>query len=620
MDCLEKLNDKNYIKNLDEKTVNVVSSEIRKFLIENVLNTGGHLASNLGIVELVLAIHKVFDFPEDKIIFDVGHQCYVHKILSGRYKEFSSLRQIGGISGFPKTSESEYDSFNTGHSSTSISAALGMARARDLKGEKHNIIAFIGDGALGGGMAFEALNDLGASDSKIIIILNDNEMSINENIGGLSSHLSMLRLTKGYLNAKSGMHKVFDKLGVVGKILTKIVQKIKRIIRVVTLRKPMFEELGISYIGLINGYDFNELTDALKMAKNAPGSVIIHTITKKGKGYYDAEVNPTKYHGVSPLNTSLKNNIQQSYTDVFGEYMLNKAKQNDKLVSITAAMSTNCGLNEFSLGYPKRFFDVGIAEEHAVTMAAGLARGGMVPVFSVYSTFLQRAYDQILHDVCLQNLHVIFAIDRAGIVGEDGETHQGIFDFSYLLHLPNITVLSPSCKEEFIKMLDYAVDELEGPVAIRFPKDNAYSRSNMNFKFSIPEVVNSDNNDEFDITLISVGRMYYTCEKSVDILKNLGYKVCLINLGTIKPLNNLFINDILSKTKMAFTVEDNITSCGAGEYFSSCVNTKYKSKIVNIGFENKFVEQGSQNELFEIYGLTAEKIANRIKEELEKNE
>jgi len=620
MDCLEKLNDKNYIKNLDEKTVNVVSSEIRKFLIENVLNTGGHLASNLGIVELVLAIHKVFDFPEDKIIFDVGHQCYVHKILSGRYKEFSSLRQIGGISGFPKTSESEYDSFNTGHSSTSISAALGMARARDLKGEKHNIIAFIGEGALGEGMAFEALNDLGASDSKIIIILNDNEMSINENIGGLSSHLSMLRLTKGYLNAKSGMHKVFDKLGVVGKILTKIVQKIKRIIRVVTLRKPMFEELGISYIGLINGYDFNELTDALKMAKNAPGSVIIHTITKKGKGYYDAEVNPTKYHGVSPLNTSLKNNIQQSYTDVFGEYMLNKAKQNDKLVSITAAMSTNCGLNEFSLGYPKRFFDVGIAEEHAVTMAAGLARGGMVPVFSVYSTFLQRAYDQILHDVCLQNLHVIFAIDRAGIVGEDGETHQGIFDFSYLLHLPNITVLSPSCKEEFIKMLDYAVDELEGPVAIRFPKDNAYSRSNMNFKFSIPEVVNSDNNDEFDITLISVGRMYYTCEKSVDILKNLGYKVCLINLGTIKPLNNLFINDILSKTKMAFTVEDNITSCGAGEYFSSCVNTKYKSKIVNIGFENKFVEQGSQNELFEIYGLTAEKIANRIKEELEKNE
>lgn len=612
MDILKKLNDKEFIKNINSDNVDLIAADIRGFLVKNVLETGGHLASNLGVVELTLAIHKVFDFPKDKIIFDVGHQCYVHKILTGRYDRFSTLRKKGGISGFPKTEESIYDSFNTGHSSTSISAALGMARARDVIGDDYNVIAFIGDGSIGNGMAFEALNDAGASDSKIIIILNDNEMSINENVGGLSSHLSMLRLTKGYLNAKSRMHKLLNKTGRVGDVLTKSVKKIKSAVKFATIREPMFEELGITYIGLIDGYDIDALTEALETAKKADGPVIVHTVTKKGKGYYEAEANPSVYHGVSPGNIASGTSVE-SYTSVFGKYMIDKASTNDKLVSITAAMCSGCGLNDFSMKFPNRFYDVGISEEHAVTMAAGLAKGGVVPVFSVYSTFLQRAYDQILHDVCMQNLHVVFAIDRAGIVGEDGETHQGTFDFSYLLHLPNMTVLAPSCKEEFVDMLDYAIDRIEGPVAIRFPKDKAFSRPECDFKFSVPETVENHGND---ILIFSVGRMLDRCQKCVQILKNDGYAVNLVNLGTVKPLDENVINKMLNDTKIAVTVEDNIISAGAGEYLASVVKNSFKSRIFNYGFKNTFIEHGKQSELFDMYGLTPDKLAECIKKEL----
>ncbi|MBR3933878.1 MAG: 1-deoxy-D-xylulose-5-phosphate synthase [Clostridia bacterium] len=610
MDNLKKFTDKEYLKSLNSENIDIASAEIRQFLVDNVLSTGGHLASNLGIVELILALHKVFDFPKDKIVFDVGHQCYVHKILSGRYDKFNTLRQKNGLSGFPKTQESEYDSFNTGHSATSVSAALGMARARDLKDEKHNIIAFIGDGAIGGGMAFEALNDAGASESKIIVILNDNEMSINKNVGGLSSHLSMLRLNPNYLKAKSGMHKMLDKTGVLGKGLTRFVQKIKRAIKNATIRVPMFEELGLTYIGLIDGYDFDDIEDALQKAKKAKGSVVIHVATKKGKGFDDAEDDPSTYHGVAPKSAS--SSLQgTSFTKVFGEYMVNKGLQNKNLVSVTAAMCSGCGLTEFSKKYPDRFFDVGIAEEHAVTMCGGLAKGGLTPVFSVYSTFLQRGYDQILHDICLQNLHVVFALDRAGIVGEDGETHQGIFDFSYLIHMPNMTILAPSCKEEMISCLDYAIDKASGPVAIRFPKDIAISEDEYDFQFNKPRTVSRTGSD---VVIISVGRMLKIASEATGELTLSGIGNHHINLCCVKPLDEKYLNAVSCNAKVIITIEDNIISGGAGQYIMSRLSSKNKGKIKCIGFDDTFVEQGTQTELFEIYNITPQRIVQLAKE------
>ena len=616
MENIKKLTDKTYIKSLNSENVDVVANSIRKFLVDNILVTGGHLASNLGVVELTLAIHKVFDFPKDKIIFDVGHQCYVHKILSGRYNRFSTLRQKDGLSGFPKTEESEYDSFNTGHSGTAISAALGMARARDIKGDDFNVIAFVGDGSIANGMALEALNDAGASNTKVIIILNDNEMSINENVGGLSAHLSMLRLSKGYLNAKSGMHRLFNKTGFVGSALARLAHKIKNAIKFATIRVPVFEYLGITYIGIIDGYNLDDLTVALEKAKNTSGPVIVHTITKKGKGYYEAETDPAYYHGVSSVLNIKKPNLK-TYTDMFGEYLATKAKTNNKLVSVTAAMCSNCGLDSFSSEFPERFFDVGIAEEHAVTMCAGLAKGGLVPVFSVYSTFLQRGYDQILHDVCMQKLHVVFAIDRAGVVGEDGETHQGTFDFSYLLHLPNITVMAPSSGEEFIHMLDTAIDKINGPVAVRFPKDSVAEPGGAEKKSGSFDTIEYCGDD---ILILSVGRMLGMCKRVYYNLCSEGYKVHLVNVGVIKPLDTEKLNNLLDKSLISITVEDNIISGGAGEYILSNANKKNKSKIINFGFGNSFIPQGKQEELFKMYDLTEEKIAERLKKELIKNE
>lgn len=612
MDIRKKINDKNFIKNLNKSDADILSEEIRCCLIDTVLKNGGHLASNLGVVELTLALHKVFDFSKDKIIFDVGHQCYVHKMLTGRYDDFSTLRKKGGIAGFPKSEESEYDFFNTGHSGTSISAALGMARARDLMHKDYNVIAFIGDGSIGSGMSFEALNDAGVSDCRIIIVLNDNEMSISENVGGLSTHLNSLRLSKKYLNVKSHMHKILSRTGSAGDKFTSFIQKLKRPLRFAASKVPVFEALGITYIGLIDGHNFDDLINAFEKAKEVKGPVIIHTVTKKGKGYSDAEYNPSKYHGVSPKNPE-GNSAFKTYTKVFGDFMTNKAKENSKLVAITAAMCSGCGLDSFSEKYPERFFDVGISEEHAVTMAAGLAKSGMIPVVSVYSTFLQRGYDQILHDVCIQNLHVIFAIDRAGIVGEDGETHQGIFDFSYLLHIPNMTVLAPSCEDELSSMLDYAVSCADGPVAIRYPKATASNRK-CNFEFAKPEVIREKGRD---IVIISIGRMLDTADKCIDILADMGYNsTSLINLSTIKPLNSDFINSITDKSKLVVTIEDNIIQGGAGQYIAQNTALKNRDKILNIGFGDTFVKHGTQDELFAEHGITAEAIVQMIKKEM----
>ncbi len=617
MDNLKKLTNKEYLRNLNNDNSTADTDNIRHFLIKNVLKTGGHLASNLGVVELTLALHKVFDFPRDKIVFDVGHQSYVHKILSGRYKNFDTLRQFDGMSGFPKTQESEYDSFNTGHSSTSVSAALGMARARDLSGESYEVIALIGDGALGGGMAFEAFNDGGVSNSKIIVVLNDNEMSISKNVGGLSSHLSMLRLNQGYLNVKSKAHYYFDKMGFLGKCLTKFIQKTKKLIKNAAIKVPMFEELGFKYIGMIDGHNLDELTEAFEAAKKSDTSVIIHVSTVKGKGYVYAEDNPSYYHGVSSDKATLTQGTE-TYTDVFGKYMVCKAEKNNKLVSITAAMCSGCGLSEFSRLYPKKFFDVGIAEQHAVTMAAGMAINGYVPVVSVYSTFLQRAYDQILHDVCIQNLHVVFAIDRAGIVGEDGETHQGIFDLAYLLHLPNMTVLAPGSKQEFTAMLDYAIDNINGPVAIRYPKDYVYDIPDADIQFlNHPTVFHEGD----EVILISVGRMLNICKQAAKMLYQENIRsIRVVNLGIVKPLNTDFLDNIISKAKLTVTVEDGIISGGAGQYICSKAKRELRSRIINIGIDDVFVKQGSQPELFDTHGISPDKLVQIIKKELMTNE
>jgi len=618
MNSIEKVVDSNNIKNLNSSNCKQTCDTLRHFLIKNVLNTGGHLASNLGVVELTLAIHKCFDLPIDKVVFDVGHQSYVHKILSGRYNKFDSLRKFGGISGFPKTSESEFDSFNTGHSSTSISAALGIARARDLKGEKYNVVALIGDGALGGGMAFEALDDAGSNKTKLIIILNDNEMSINRNVGGLSAHLSMLRTGKKYLNAKNKLHRLLDKTGSVGKGITSAIKSAKQAVKFATIAKPMFEEIGIKYIGIIDGHDIDELTEAFEKAKNIDGPVIIHTFTIKGKGYKPAEDTPDIYHGVSPKKTHNQDVTKsKTYTEIFGDYILKKAEENKKIVAITAAMGSGCGLANFSHKFPDRFFDVGIAEQHATTLAAGLASAGILPVFCVYSTFLQRSYDQILHDVCMQNLHVVFAIDRAGIVGEDGETHQGIFDMSYLLHIPNMTVLSPSCEEDFIQMLDYAIDECTGPVAIRYPRAMASKRDNSKFNSDSFEIVEDSGND---VVLLSVGRMLDKCETVYQklIQNNIGAK--LINVGKIKPLNKIEINKIVDNCKLVVTVEDGIIFGGAGKFLASGASRKNQSKFICLGFDDCFVCQGTQEELFDEYKLDADSIYDTIIKELKSYE
>ncbi len=614
MDNLEQLISKENIKKLNSKNSEETVSLIRDFLVDKVMKSGGHLASNLGVVELTLALHKVFDFPNDKIVFDVGHQSYVHKILSGRYDKFDTLRKLDGISGFPKTEESEYDSFNTGHSSTSISAALGIAKGRDLIGDNYKVIAFIGDGSIGGGMAFEALNDAGDSNTDLIIILNDNEMSINPNVGGLSAHLSMLRLNKKYIKAKNSTQKMLNKFGSFGLKTEGFLKKIKKAVKRATIAIPMFEDLGLTYIGIIDGHNIDDLVAAMTKAKNTKGPVIIHTLTQKGKGYKPAEDDPDIFHGVSSESAQ---KTGETYTDYFGKYMSKKARSNKNIVAITAAMCSGCGLSAFAKEIPGRFYDVGISEQHAVTLAAGLSKTGIIPVFAVYSTFLQRGYDQLIHDVCLQNLHVVFAIDRAGVVGEDGETHQGIFDLSYLSHMPNMTILAPTCKKEFEQMLDYAIDEATGPVAIRYPKSEIPERECEVFKNGECESV-FDNGD--DVVIFSIGRMFDCCMDVVENLVASDIKVKLINIRSIKPNNKTFINNIIKNCKIAFTVEDNEISGGAGQYISSLVLNNYRNKIINIGFDDCFVCQGSQKELFEKYGLNAESITQKILKELNTNE
>ncbi len=607
---LQTINSPNDIKKLDFSQLNELSKEIREFLIENVLVTGGHLASNLGVVELTLAIHKVFDLPEDKLIFDVGHQSYVHKIITGRMNDFSTLRSLNGLSGFPKPEESPYDSFIAGHASTSISAAVGMARARDLNNDNYNVIALIGDGALTGGMTFEAFNDIGQKKCKVIIILNDNEMAIERNVGGLSEHLSRIRYNKKYLNTKQIVSSFLNDKGEKGQALSSFLKKIKSKFKYATVAEPYFESIGVKYIGIVDGHNIKNLCEIFEKIKNVDGPVVIHTLTKKGSGYKDAEINPEKYHGVS-RNTTQSSKYDISYSNATGMILSEIAEKNDKVVAITAAMKSGCGLSEFEKKHSNRFFDVGIAEEHAVTMAAGMASQGIVPVFCVYSTFLQRAYDQIIHDVCIQNSHVVFAIDRAGVVGDDGETHQGVFDLSYLSHIPNMTILTPSTYDELRQMFYYAINECTGPVAVRYPKGVVSSReSETPFKVSTAEKILPPG----DISIIACGSMTDTAINTAKILNLKGISCGVLNLRTIKPIDKNAVKEYC-KSKIIYTIEDNVIAGGMGTLVSQ-IAMENKCKCKNLGFPDKFIKQGKQSEIFDIYSLTAEKLSEMIEKEL----
>ena len=598
------------IKSMDENSLELLSTGIRAFLIDTISKTGGHLASNLGVVEISVGLHRIFDFPKDKLIWDVGHQSYIHKILTGRADQFSTLRQNDGMSGFPKRSESEYDVYDTGHSSTSISAAMGLAVARDLNKSDEEVIAVIGDGAMTGGPSFEALNNLGSLGSKVIIVLNDNGMSISEINGGLSEHLSKLRTSSEYQNTKNNIKKAINKIPDLGKPLSKGIAGLKRAVKYAIFSGGViFEELGITYLGPFDGNNMSDVLRGLNQAKNASGPVLVHFITKKGKGYKQAEQNPDKFHGIGAFDKETGVTLsksQTSYSEIFGKKMFELAEKNDKLVALTAAMCTATGLDQMRDKYPKRVFDVGIAEAHACIFAAGLALGGMHPVVAIYSSFLQRAYDEIIEDVCLQKLPVTFAIDRAGIVGADGETHHGIFDLSYLLPLPNMTVLAPCDAHQLEDMLEYAISK-DAPFAIRYPRGSADMTSHIECSFELKNNVISEGKD---VNIIAVGTMLNKAIKASEILKEQGIDAKVCSASVLKPFDDSIID---SSDKLIVTLEDNLIRGGFGEYIAA----NYTNRVVKLGWPDKFIEHGDCEYLYKKYGLDAESIAERIRQELE---
>lgn len=601
------------IKSLNVKELETLGGEIREFLIEKVSKTGGHLASNLGVVDLTLSLFKSFDIEKDKFIWDVGHQSYVHKILTGRKDKFDVLRQKGGMSGFPKRKESKYDSFDTGHSSTSISAAVGMARARDLKKEDYHVVAIIGDGALTGGMAIEALNDVGFNKTNLTIILNDNEMSIAKNVGGLSKYLGKLRMEPRYNKIKTDIHSTLN-MSRLGKSFANTVSKFKNGIKQLVVPSMLFEDMGIKYIGPIDGHDIELMNEVFMKAKAIPGPVIIHTITKKGKGYDRAEERPEKYHGVAPFDSEIGVSLTSSkknYSKAFGDSIIEIAKKDKDVVAITAAMPDGTGLREFGKKYPDRLFDVGIAEQHAVTLAAGMACAGLKPVFAVYSTFLQRAYDQVLHDVCIQNLPVVFAIDRAGIVGDDGETHQGIMDISFLSMIPNMTIVAPKCLEEVDVLLKWALNK-GTPVAIRYPRGGD-EINNLKPLEEITlgkwEVLSNGKK----VAIIATGKMVQHSLMAKEILKEKNIDVEIINATFIKPLDTKMLDRLIKDNYNIVSVEDNMKQGGFGSAIESYLNeTGYKGEFISLGYKDEFVEQGKVNLLYEEYGLDSKGIAESV--------
>jgi 1-deoxy-D-xylulose-5-phosphate synthase len=610
MKLLDSINSPEDIKHLNMDELNSLCRELREYILENVSKTGGHLASNLGVVELTVALHRVFNTPHDKIIWDVGHQTYAHKILTGRKNKMSSLRQLNGISGFPKRNESIFDVFDTGHSSTSVSAAMGMARARDLNNEDYEIVAVIGDGALTGGMAFEAINAAGRSNTKLLIILNDNEMSISKNVGGLSRYLSRIRTTKGYLSTKRDVEKILNKIPV-GKQIKSFLKRAKDGIKQIVVPGMLFEELGLTYMGPIDGHNIHKIIESLERAKNIEGPLLMHVITKKGKGYKFAEERPNEFHGVSAFNIETGEALKkssQSYSDYFGMKMCEIAEKNENVVAITAAMTDGTGLRDFAKKFPNRIYDAGIAEQHAVTMAAGLAVSGVVPVVALYSSFLQRAYDQIIHDVALQNLHVVFAVDRAGLVGNDGETHQGVFDEGFLSLIPNMTVLSPADYREFGNMMEFAVS-YNGPVAIRYPR-GSMSEYIKNSEQSIVLGKGYIVEEGKDITIAAAGKMVKTAIETREILKTKNIDAEVLNLRFIKPFDKELIINSVNKTKSLVIIDE---ATVFASYAVNIYNILPKNLDVMVKtLPDEFIKQGSIEELLKENQLDADSIAAEI--------
>lgn len=607
---LDKVNMPEDLRKLNIEEKEKLCKEIRKLIIDITSKNGGHVASNLGVVELTVAIHSIFNTPEDKIIWDVGHQCYVHKILTGRKKEFEKIRQFKGISGFPKICESEYDNFNTGHSSTSISIATGMARARDILKQKHEVIAVIGDGSLTGGMALEALNDAGSSKTNIKVILNDNEMSISKNVGGIPLYLSKIRTKTGYTRSNRKIKEITNKIPVIGKPIVSFAHYTKQVIKRAIIPNMYFEDIGFKYLGPVDGHNIKKLEDILQRSQKIEGPVLIHVITKKGKGYKLAEENPDKFHGISAYDKQTgKTTKNKDYSQVFGNKLINLANKDKKIVAVTAAMKDGTGLTEFAKKFPDRFFDVGIAEQHALGLIAGMAKAGLKPVMPIYSSFLQRGYDQIVHDIAISSIPVTICIDRAGIVGNDGETHQGIFDLSFLSSIPNIVIMAPKNFEELEKMLEFAVNANK-PVFIRYP------RGGENYKFEKTEKINLGEaeiiQEGTDLSIIAIGKMVGRAKQIADMLPD--KKIEIINTRFLKPLDEKTIIKSMEKTKHVITIEDNLLKGGLA---SAVLETINKNKLENIkiktyGYDDIFIEHGTVEELEDKYGLTAKTISKDI--------
>ena len=621
---LEKIKEANDVKQLSLSECEQLAQEIRDFLIRSLSETGGHLASNLGVVELTIALHRFLHFPEDKLVWDVGHQAYTHKILTGRKEQFATLRKTGGLSGFPKRKESDCDAFDTGHSSTSISAGLGLVQARDLKGENYQVVSVIGDGALTGGMAYEALNNAAELKKNFIIILNDNEMSITRNVGGMSSYLDHIRMAAPYTELKMGVTNALKKIPKVGDGMVDALHKTKSSIKQLVIPGMLFENMGLTYLGPVDGHDMRQLGKVLQEAKRKQGPVLIHVLTEKGRGYEPAMRHPARFHGAAPyeIETGLpKSNGNPSYTDIFSTVMRKFGDREPDVVAVSAAMVPGTGLKRFGNMFPERLFDVGIAEEHAVTFAAGLALGGLRPVVAIYSSFLQRAVDQILHDVCMQNLPVVFAVDRAGLVGSDGETHHGCFDLSYLSMMPNMTVMAPKNKWELSDMLKFAIRQ-KSPVAIRYPRGEAYTGLEdyrAPIEMGKAEILEKGK----EIAILAVGNMVRTAVQVTENLRNCGYEPTLVNMRFVKPLDMDLLEILREDHSLIVTMEENVKSGGFGEQVMTYYGSRLHSPAVRIvAIEDQFVPHGSVEDLMHQQQMDSASVTERIlrwKEEQQKS-
>ena len=612
---LDKIQKENDIKKIDPKDYKQLAEEIRSFLIEKISENGGHLGSNLGTVELTMALHLVLDLPEDKIIWDVGHQSYTHKLLTGRRDGFDTLRKFGGMSGFPKRKESRCDAFDTGHSSTSISAGLGLVKARDIRHKDYKVVSVIGDGSLTGGMAYEALNNASRMGSNFIIVLNDNNMSIAENIGGISNYLNGIRTNQKYLELKDSIYYGLKDGSKKSQKVVRSIQNVKNSIKQLVIPGMFFEDMGITYLGPVDGHDIRALKKVLNEAKSVKNAVLVHVLTQKGKGYEPARKHPSRFHGAEPFDIETgipkKQKELATYTDVFATVVNKLAEKDDRIVAITAAMPDGTGLKRFSIKYPDRFFDVGIAEEHAVTFAAGLAAGGLKPIVAIYSSFLQRAYDQIIHDVCIQNLPVIFAIDRAGLVGSDGETHQGIFDLSYLSGIPNMHIMAPKNKWELSDMLKFAVD-FDGPIAVRYPRGvacDSMKEQRAPIEYGKAELLKKGKN----IALLAVGSMVQTALFVDELLQKKGIDATIVNARFVKPIDTDMVDTLLKDHRMIVTMEENVLCGGFGEHVLSYVQQTCPGiRVLPVALPDSYVEHGNVDLLKKEVGIDAETIADTV--------